>query len=332
MRCIVESGETIDVLTMLPAVTEYAKALPIGEVIELPLLNSKRIVQSIRGVATLRRRRYKRVFLPFPATRWQYAAVAGAIGGGRTITHRYGGASSALSILTGARQIALLGGHRTHENMRLLNGTLSSGGRQDYWMPHGWKRERIRGVMGVHVGTMTYKGNESRRWPLENFAAVCKEVAKTRPVRVFFGPNERADYEYFQRHLRLPNIHLVREPLATAAQSVSECEVFVANDSGFAHLASGLGVKTIALFGMTQPLRAAPLGPSLPLRTSDCPPCHDEGLRRFSCARGLNYKCVRSDLTVESVLRAIATMLFDDNCTYDPPSSGKFQLYGRVHG
>ena len=53
------------------------------------------------------------------------------------------------------------------------------------------------------------------------------------------------------------------------------CACVVANDSGVMHLAAGLGVPGVALFGSTDPVATGPLGaPWVPVTGGrDCSPC-----------------------------------------------------------
>jgi heptosyltransferase-2 len=70
---------------------------------------------------------------------------------------------------------------------------------------------------------------------------------------------------------------------------LSLCDGFVGNDSGVAHLASALGIPTVAIFGSTSPLRTGPLGPRTEIiyRGIECSPC----LAR-TCRFG-HYRCLR---------------------------------------
>ena len=65
---------------------------------------------------------------------------------------------------------------------------------------------------------------------------------------------------------------------------------------------SGLGVKTLALYGMTSEVRGAPIGPAVALRPSLCPACHDEGLRGFDCVRRIEYRCILRDIELDDVI------------------------------
>jgi ADP-heptose:LPS heptosyltransferase len=178
---------------------------------------------------------------------------------------------------------------------------------------------------------MVYKGNESRRWPLEHFLELARlQLASGRALRVFAGPSESiADDERFRA--LAGEVEVVRLPLRDAARSLSECRAFVGNDSGLAHLAAGLGVPTVALFGMTSPVRATPVGPAHAVRTSGCPPCHDEGSPDFRCVLGLDHACITKDLAVADVARALDAAFSGEQQADAVASQGAYRLYGRAH-
>lgn len=329
MRGLTDSGYRVDALTMLAPVTEYARSIKRFEhVIELRLLQSP--ARCIGPLLQLRKERYDLVVLPFPATRWQYAFVAYVIHGKSTIMHHYGGLSSVLAKLVGAAEIPLRGGHRAYENARLAKAAGVERISVQYLMPPNWQRSPLPGVLGIHPGTMRYKGNEARRWPLERFVRIAlAQCSKSRQVRIFLGPNEEEDREILQRALQNVSVTLVSERLDAAAAIASECEVLLANDSGFAHVAAGLGVKTLTLFGMTDPSRAAPIGNSAAFRPTACSPCHDEGMRRFTCVKNIDYACMNSDLTVEQVDAALDVLFDSAPSPYVPKITGTFRLYGK---
>jgi heptosyltransferase-2 len=315
---------------MLRPVTEYASDLGVFESVhELPLLSDK---LAFVELMTLRRTKYDLVVLPAPATRWQYAAVAWAVGGKTTLVHRYGGLSSTIAQLTRMREVPLRGGHRFWENVRLIESIGLAAGEESYFVPESWRAERRdKNLLGMHTGSMSYKGNEQKRWPLESFAQIARRsIDKGMRVRAFFGPNETDDIGALQA--QAPGVEIVSKPLADAARSLSECGVVLANDSGLAHLASGLGVTTLVIFGMTDPVRCRPVGPSIVIRPSSCPPCFDEGLRTFSCVRNLGYRCINGDVSVDYVEAALAAA----TSASQPPSNpiereGELVLYGRTY-
>ncbi len=319
----------VDALTMLPAVTEYAAGLEtFRRVIELPLLSDARAAFS---ALTGLRKKYETVVMPFPATRWQYAAVASVLRPRRLIMHNYGGISHVLARMSPATLVQLQGGHRIAENARLAEA-ISRGFNAglEYIVPKAWRAPRITGLLGVHPGTMRYKGNEFRRWPLEHFIALVKlNSAQGRKIRVFIGPQER-DLVSKIKAESASDVEFIEAGLGDAARALSECEVFFGNDAGMAHVAAGLGVKTVTVFGMTDPLRAAPCGKTLVVRSRECAPCHDEGTPDFRCALNIDYRCL-SMLSSQDAQQAIDRAFREDVETLKVARSGEYKLYGKRH-
>ncbi len=303
-----------DAMTWQAPVSEYARDLGAArDVMELPLQPGA--AHLLHAISELRSRRYDLSILPFPATRWQYSLVARGVGAKKLWMHEYGGASSAIARTGPNERVALRGGHRLAENLRLARAIGFQGGQDDlaYLLPSSWRAQRLLGTLGIHPGSMAYKGNETKRWPYERFVALARsQAASGRKVRFFLGPHEADEARRAERDFGSNEaISIVRETLAEAARQLSECEVFVGNDAGFTHLASGLGVKTLGLYGMTSEVRGAPIGPAVALRPSLCPACHDEGSHRFECVRHIGYRCILRDMEFDAVRRQVEDSLRD---------------------
>lgn len=75
------------------------------------------------------------------------------------------------------------------------------------------------------------------------------------------GPDEleRFGPEYARRLERTAPV-LYEESVETAADLVSGADTFIGNDAGMTHVAALCGVRTIALFGPTDPQVWMPLG------------------------------------------------------------------------
>jgi ADP-heptose:LPS heptosyltransferase len=323
------AGRSVDVMTMLEPVAEYARNLPmVGRVDHFDLFAGRGA--AMRAASVMRPRRYDLALLPFPATRWEYHALALAVGAKRLVTHRYGGAAEILDRLQRVTLVDLAGGHRAAENQRLAHAAGFEGDLH-YIVPDKWRASTRRSLLGVHTGTMRYKGNEQRRLPVEHFASLIdRSLATGRSVRVFIGPYENDDEVALARFKAMPAVEFVKTDLGSAARSLAECEVFVGNDAGFAHLAAGLNVKTVVLFGMTDPVRLQPLGPSIVVRPTLCPPCHDEGMKTFACVLDIGYRCARIDLTVDVAAAAVDRAFASPVGELRPAIAGPFRLYGRA--
>jgi len=117
---------------------------------------------------------------------------------------------------------------------------------------------RVRPV-AVHPGS----GGARKCWPPEEFAALIRNL--DRPTVLLRGP---ADEEACRRVLALlpdgnGRPELSGLEVAQAGAVLAECRLYVGNDSGLTHLAAGLGVPTVAVFGPTEPAVWAPLGPQV---------------------------------------------------------------------
>jgi ADP-heptose:LPS heptosyltransferase len=315
-------------------VSAYLEALGIvRDITQLPLRPTA--LDALACIRGLRPRRYDASILPFPATRWQYALIARGVGARKLWMHEYGGAASAIAMTTRNARVALRGGQRLSENLRLARalGLPPDPNELRYWIPESWHAARIPGMLGIHPGSMAWKGNEVKRWPYEHFAALAlAQAARGRSVRFFLGPHEQREAERAEQDFRdHARISIVREPLVEAARLLAECEVFVGNDAGFSHLASGLGVKTLALYGMTSEIRGAPVGPAVAYRPSLCPPCHDEGLRGFECVRNIGYRCIARDIEYDPVREKVDELFEREAVEQQVVLEGPYRLYGKAY-
>jgi heptosyltransferase-2 len=109
--------------------------------------------------------------------------------------------------------------------------------------------------------------------------------------------------------LPLPIDATGRLSLLSSAALLARAGAIVTNDSLPLHLASAMGIPTVALFGPTTlALGFGPLAPhaeSLGLDTLPCRPCHAHG--PATCPLG-HWKCMR-ELSVERVVDAVADVM-----------------------
>ena len=113
----------------------------------------------------------------------------------------------------------------------------------------------------IHPGS----GGLNKCWHLDNFLAVA-EQARSKGIEVIFllGP---AELDRFTK-TRIQDIKNVAKCLVdlslTQVVGLLSCtDGFVGNDSGVTHLAGGLGIRTLAIFGPTNPAVYKPIGPAV---------------------------------------------------------------------
>ncbi len=115
------------------------------------------------------------------------------------------------------------------------------------------------GEVLVHPGS----GGEHKCWPLAKFVKLVEKLKKKKlTVRVLLGEVE-AERFAAEELKQLEAVAEVARP-STYVQLFNELRhssVVVANDSGPGHLAGIIGVKTVSIFGPTDPAVWRPMGP-----------------------------------------------------------------------
>jgi len=106
----------------------------------------------------------------------------------------------------------------------------------------------------IHPGS----GGKDKNWPpscFENLAKMLRTCG--RRVHWCLGPAEE--------HISLPEgtETLSKASLTMLARYLASARAYVGNDSGITHLAAACGLKTVALFGPTDPAVWAPKGPNV---------------------------------------------------------------------
>lgn len=141
----------------------------------------------------------------------------------------------------------------------------------------------------------------AKRWPLERFAEVMKQVSAAQPGLewVFFGaPGEAAMGEQLSGLVGEGVAHenlVGKTKLAELIQQLRRCRLLVTNDTGTMHLACALGIPTVSIFGSTEPILTGPLGdhhivvrhhvPCSPCFKRECPFGHYECMTQVTPER-----------------------------------------------
>lgn len=130
-------------------------------------------------------------------------------------------------------------------------------------------------VVGIAPGA-SY--GPAKMWHAERFAALADRLAVRHSARILlFGSAGDAVHtgavRGFMNHAAVDLAGATS--LAEAAALMSRCNLVVSNDSGLMHLAGGLGVPLIAVFGSTNPRATSPLGARSHVlyRQVHCSPC-----------------------------------------------------------
>lgn len=260
-----------------------------------------------RSLAAVRLRvpAYDASFLSYPSARGAYDLLALGFAAKRRFAHAQGRALMRPPLF-GARLVPVRSAHNVERNRDLLRAAgIAPGQEQGYVVPAAWIDGSTRPRrIAMHVGTIAHAELANKRWPLEHFTELARRLVQTyEEVTLVAGPAERE--ESHRLAASVPQVRLFEGTLPQVARHLSTCAAVVANDSGIAHLAAGVGAPAITLFGPT-PLDFRPYSDtSVALRPSDCPPCFDVRRPIVRCVRNIGFRCLNVDLPVDLVERTI---------------------------
>lgn len=150
----------------------------------------------------------------------------------------------------------------------------------------------------------------AKRWPASHFAQVARELGA--PVVLLGSAKEQALCEEISAHAGADCLNLAGQTrLADALGWIAAARAVVSNDSGLMHVAAGLGLPQVAVFGSSSPEHTPPLNerarvlwlkrdasyqPAL-----DCAPCFER-----ECPLG-HTRCLH-DISAQQVLSALQTL------------------------
>jgi heptosyltransferase-2 len=170
-----------------------------------------------------------------------------------------------------------------------------------------FRRAFVEGpVVGVSPGA-AYGG--AKRWLSERFADAAVRIARERNASIaIFGSKEELNIcEDVHQRVESAGQRCINFAGATGLSEFIEmaaaCDIYITNDSGPMHIASALGVPTVAIFGATDDEATGPTGPlsRVVRKPVECSPC----LLR-ECP--IDHRCMTA-VTSESVVEAALSLV-----------------------
>jgi heptosyltransferase-2 len=163
--------------------------------------------------------------------------------------------------------------------------------------------DRQKAVIGIAPGA-TY--GPAKRWFPERFAALADKIADTYSCQIILlgGKSDQLVAEEVKNNSRTKLINLAGQTtLQEAIYLISQCHLFISNDSGLMHVAGALNIPTIAIFGSTNPVTTAPAGYQSVIVRKDvpCSPC-------FKTKCPTDFNCMKL-ISVEDVFAAVQNIL-----------------------
>ncbi|HTP70151.1 MAG TPA: lipopolysaccharide heptosyltransferase II [Dongiaceae bacterium] len=157
----------------------------------------------------------------------------------------------------------------------------------------------------IAVGAGASYGS-AKCWPPDRFAQALNEFrSQVDADLILFGtPQELPVSSAIARELSFPCIDLTgKTSVAELPSLLSQCHIFLGNDSGAMHIAASVGLPVVAVFGPTDPQGTAPVTPRVQIvqQKPYCSPCF---LRRCPT----DHRCMRAvtpNMVVEALQRAL---------------------------
>lgn len=161
---------------------------------------------------------------------------------------------------------------------------------------------------GASWGTQSY----IKHWPKENFTQLANRlIDKYKAKIILTGSNkEKGVIEYIANKLTYQPIEAVGLPLRIFFSVLKKVDILITNDGGPLHMAVGLGVKTVSLFGPVSEIVYGPYSnePNKHIVLNKdlfCRPCYKK-FRMPECP--YQRRCL-TDITVDDVYSAVESLL-----------------------
>jgi heptosyltransferase II len=286
----------------------------------------------LRFLWNLRQQKYDLSINTHPQSRVHYRVVARLINAHVRASHEYDNAGAWDRLLVNRTIKQDYGKHAVENNLALLEvvGARPMLSRHEYevflspadlkWAEdfiarHNWSgRKRL----GIHVGSGGTKNLPLRRWPLDHYLALFKQLRQAHPelaVLLFGGPEEQKDHQRIRAQTS-PDQVLVAETanLRQTAALLKQCDLFLSVDTALMHLAAAMKVPNLAV--IETPTWNKPIEPySHPFTLIPNPAVAGRNLDYYRYdGRGIRgspdelLRCMTS-VTVESVCQTLHQML-----------------------
>lgn len=319
----------IHALVMFPATRDLLLADPnIDKVHFFDFIHTSKL-EGLLYLFHLRKQGFDISINIYPQNRWQYNIFALLLGAGRKLGIRYklrdwrnlswlctdtlGEDDSLHCVEENVRLLQLIGIRPALDEATLppLEIHLQA---EDEAFANTWLSERnlmnTHPLIGFHAGTALFKNHIMRRWAPEKFAQLARrlkaELGAT--VLLFGGPDDVSANEVIMQLAGDVVTEVKTKSIMESIAIMNKLDVFVSNDSALMHIAGGLGLKTVAIFGPTNETYVHPWKTDYTIVHTgiECRPCFRYSTRPLMCFRkdpDEHYLCIRA-IDVDEVFEA----------------------------
>ncbi len=164
-------------------------------------------------------------------------------------------------------------------------------------------------ILGMNISTTW----QTKMWKAERFSKLAESLNRQYGANIILTGGY-SDIDLGKKITGLlPNsdeyiINLIgKTTLWQLGAIIKRCSIYITCDSGPMHISSGLGTRTVALFGPTDPIRHRPYGDGNIVIKKDikCSPCY-----KREC-RYKNFACMDA-IQVDDVMESIKSIIFNN--------------------
>ncbi len=185
------------------------------------------------------------------------------------------------------------------------------------WVDQWWNSRVAVSALPVAFHLGSAPGMDFRRWPLERFVHLARELDSRRAGVCVLLTGTEVEKDLITQFMRdYSGCAVDASALGSIERTVGvlqRCGLLVSNDTGIMHLGAALGVPTVGLFGPNTPRHWAPIGPRAAYvydTAEPCSPCINNYTNRMpaACVNPVKSRCMY-DISVASVLNAAERVL-----------------------
>ncbi len=323
---------TIDAFVLWPGSKNLLEGNPhLNSVHQQNLITASK-VESLRFMWQLRQKRYDISINTHPQSRVHYRAVARLINARVRVSHEYDNAGGWDRLLVNRTLKQDYSKHAVENNLALLEAVGAKRilprheyevfpcpadlkWAEDFIAQHHWTgRKRL----GIHLGSGGTKNLPLRRWPVDYYLELLKQLRQVRPelaVLFFGGPEEAQAHQRIRAETSPDHVQVAQTShLRQAAALIKQCDLFLSVDTVMMHLAAAMKVpKQVVIETPTWNKPIEPYGQTFTLIPNPAVAGRNLEYYRYD-GRGIRgspaelLRCMTS-VTVESVCQTLHQLL-----------------------
>jgi heptosyltransferase II len=253
----------LDALVLWPGAKDLLEGNPHLNSVHQKNLIKAGTAESLKFLLQLRKENYDISINTHPQSRVHYRAVARIISARVRASHEYDNRTAFDRLLVNRTLKQDYGKHAIENNLALLEtvGANRKLARHEYevflspaemqWAKDFIARHRLssRKLLGIHVGSGGTKNLPLRRWPLDRYLGLIKELRQAHPelaVVLFGGPEEERNNQTIEAQTSREQVILAQTAnLRQAAALLKHCDLFLSVDTALMHLAAAMKVPRL---------------------------------------------------------------------------------------